>query len=117
MNWRQSAKAAEKVIRGLEEQIADLMHYKKMATADIKDYNKCILSLISGNSACVWCEDREECQLEAKTQGKGCQEWLLAFRNQPNISAQPEQETDPIAIDGIGGADESERVFQTGPKG
>ena len=47
MNWRQSAKKAEQVIHGLEEQIADLMHYKRMATADIKhDFRRFSVSLV-----------------------------------------------------------------------
>ena len=73
MNARQAARAAAERIKELESTGA-------RAAADIKDYNSCILSMISGGSPCDWCEDQEECQLQEK--GKGCQEWWLRFRKE-----------------------------------
>ena len=116
MNWRQSAKAAEQVIHGLEEQIADLMFYKKAATQDIKDYNNCILSMISGGSPCEWCEDQSDCKKAGKAASTGCQDWLLAFHNKPDTQ-EDNEEHEPIQIDSIGGADESERILPSGQKG
>lgn len=100
MNWRQSAKASEKIIHAQEETIQDLLYYKQMATHDIKEYNSCILSMISGGSPCEWCNDQDECQRQEKEASKGCEDWLLVFRD--NIP-EPEQETVPIQIDSFGG--------------
>jgi len=78
MNGRQAAREAAKRITDLEFVVA-------MQAQDIRDYNECILSLISGDSACLWCEERPECQLEAKG-GKngllGCPEWWLRYRKE-----------------------------------
>ena len=94
MNSRQAAKMAA-------ERIEELEYYQREATLDIKAYNACILSMIKGGPPCEWCEDQIECQEEAKTTGKGCDEWLLAFREKVEVQEQ-EQET-PIAIDSVGG--------------
>ena len=83
MNGRQAARAAAKRIEELE-------YVNAMQSRDIADYNKCILSMISGDSPCVWCEERPECQLEAKSAGKGCQEWWLRYRDQ---GGDPDGET------------------------
>ena len=50
------------------------------AQSDIKDYNLCIGSMIAGGSPCDWCEEQAECQLTAKSDGKGCAEWWLRFK-------------------------------------
>ena len=69
MNARQAAKAAAKRIEELERVAA-------LNKADIVDYNKCVEHMIQGGSPCDYCEDLQECQLEAK--GKtGCTEWML----------------------------------------
>lgn len=71
MNARQAAKAAAKRIEELEET-------GRRAAWDIKQYNACIDGMIAGKSPCEWCEERNECQLEAKG-NKGCSEWWLRF--------------------------------------
>ena len=79
VNARQAAREAAKKITELERVAA-------LNKADIVDYNKCIEHMISGGSPCDYCEDLQECQLEAK--GKtGCSEWML--RSQP----KPQEET------------------------
>ena len=104
MNARQAARAAAKRIEELE-------HYQREATADIKAYNGCIQSMIKGGSPCDWCEEQVECQKEEKAASKGCKDWWLAFREKPEMLVQ---ESSPVRIDGIGGDDESERVFSAG---
>ena len=69
MNSRQAAKAAAARIQELEFRVA-------MNILDIRDYNEVIEALILQKSPCPWCEDYEECQLEAKKL-YGCPEWLL----------------------------------------
>lgn len=71
MNARQAAKAAAKRIEENERVL-------KLNKADIVAYNNCILSMIAGGSPCDYCEDIEECQLDAK--GKGCSEWMLKMQ-------------------------------------
>ena len=95
MNAKQALKTATKKIEELED-------YNRRASADIKAYNKVIDSMIAGGSPCDWCEDRNECQLQAKADGKGCSEWWLAF-DRPDI---PEGEEAP---------NDSERIFSAGP--
>lgn len=73
MNAKQALKAARKHLEELE-------YYKQEATADIKAYNGCIEHMIKGGSPCDWCNDQIECQLQAKEEGKGCDEWMLKFR-------------------------------------
>lgn len=75
MNARQAAKAAAKRIEELERVAA-------LNKADIIDYNKCIEHMIQNGSPCDYCEDLQECQLEAK--GKtGCTEWMLRSQEAP----------------------------------
>ena len=68
MNGRQAAKMASLRVAELERILA-------LNKADIIDYNLCILSQIDGGDPCVFCEDYEECQLEAK--GHGCSDWMM----------------------------------------
>lgn len=75
MNQRQSLKKASKRIEDLEIVMA-------RAKADIVDYNTVILGMIEGGSPCPLCEDWDECQLQAKTDGKGCPEWLLRHQRE-----------------------------------
>ena len=73
MNGRQAARLASKRIEELE-------HCNRMASADIKDYNRCIDSVIAGQMTfCDWCADQEECTSDQK--GTGCGDWML--RDQP----------------------------------
>ena len=91
MNGRQAAKLAAKRIEEMERVAA-------LNCADIVDYNKCILHMIAGGSPCEYCEDLEECQLQAKG-GTGCGEWMLKM---------------PKPKNGGEGADESKSVLPAG---
>ena len=101
MNWKQSAKAANKLNEALEETIKSQNHTLLLNKLDIRDYNKVIADMIAGESPCPMCEDYNECQLNSKG-GKGCAEWLLRF--QKNVSEEPIQE----------GKDESKGIYGVG---
>ena len=90
MNGRQAAKAAA-------ARIAEMERVAALNRADIIDYNKCILDMINGHSACDWCEDQQECRDAGKTEIAGCDDWML--RSQP------------VGGDGVDG----KGVLQTGP--
>lgn len=86
MNWKQSAKAAAKRIEELEKEIAESRYVVGMQAQDIKDYNAVIQDMIAGKSICWWCEEHNECQLNAKD-GPACAQWWLRFR-------KPEEKTE-----------------------
>lgn len=88
MNGRQAAKAAAKRIEEQEHTLA-------LNKADIRDYNQVILDLIGGKSPCDYCEDLNECQLQAKTDGTGCSEWML--RSQTPETMGPPASTKVVA--------------------
>ena len=94
MNARQAAKAAAIKIQSMEHTLA-------LNKADIIDYNIVIQALIAGKSPCDWCEDLQECQLDAKG-GKGCSEWLLRFQR-----PAPEE----VVPDGQEGGTEKYEIF------
>jgi len=77
MNGRQAAKAAAK-------RISELEYVNMMQARDIKDYNEVIQHMIAGNSPCDYCEECNECQLEAKG-GKGCAEWWLRYPEEGGV--------------------------------
>ena len=71
MNARQAAKAAAKKIEELED-------FNRRASAEIKNLNRVIDSVIAGDKTyCDWCEENEECKRQCK--GVGCSEWWLMF--------------------------------------
>ena len=72
MNARQSLKIVAQKLEEAEETI-------RRAESDIKAYNACIDSMIAGGSPCDWCEEQCECQLTAKSEGRGCAEWWLRY--------------------------------------
>ena len=47
------------------------------AWATVKGLYQCIDVLIQGGNICERCEDYEECQLKAKEEGKGCEDWSM----------------------------------------
>ena len=74
-----------------DKRIEELEHYNAKCKADIAAYNRVITGMITGNVvACDWCEEKDECQLEAK--GKGCGEWWLAFTH-PAVKEDKADET------------------------
>ncbi len=79
MNGRQAAKAAAKRIEELE-------YVGMRQMLDVQQYVACVHGMIEGNSPCPYCEDYEECQLEAKD-GKGCTQWWLKFPKEEEINA------------------------------
>ena len=85
MNARQSAKLAG-------QRVAELERILALNKADIIDYNLCILSQIDGGDPCVFCEDYDECQLEAK--GQGCGDWMMRSQMKRAASAAKEVEED-----------------------
>lgn len=96
MNGRQAAKLAAKRIEELE-------YFNRSAGATIKRLYQAIDMIIAGENICEVCEDFNECQLEAKKQGKGCHEWSHKY-------SAPEEVADEeiTAFDGLtGGCDES----------
>lgn len=70
---------AKQALRAAAKRIEELEHYNRLASADIKTYNEVIDGMIAGRSPCDWCEDQQECQLQAHADGKGCDMWMLAF--------------------------------------
>lgn len=90
---------AKQALRAASKRIEELEYYNARASADIRDYNRCIDSMIAGGSPCDWCEDLNECQLEAK--GKGCPEWML--RNPPK---EENHETVPVSDETEKGEDQ-----------
>lgn len=70
---------AKQALRALSKKHEELAYHVARSAADIKLYNTVILGMIKGESPCQWCEDLEECQLKAKAEGKGCDQWLLTF--------------------------------------
>ena len=67
---------ATKAAKAAAKRIEELERVAALNKADIIDYNKCVEHIIQGGSPCDYCEDLQECQLEAK--GKtGCTEWML----------------------------------------
>ena len=95
MNSRQAARAAAQKIEELEFRLA-------MNILDIRDYNRVIEELILQKSPCPWCEDFEECKLEAKNM-YGCPEWIL----HNNAKRVTEVDVDKEEKLQFGGKDES----------
>lgn len=91
MNAKQSLKLAAAHIEELE-------YANRRYAADVKAYNLCIDGMIKGESPCKWCEEQNECLLEAKERGVGCTEWWLM-----DLERRGQDETDNSADDG--GAD------------
>lgn len=79
MNAKQSLKIVSKDLADKEIVLARAMK-------DIARYNLCIDSVIAGEKTfCDWCEEQNECQLEAK--GKGCDVWWLKYEEDQNEKA------------------------------
>ena len=91
MNAKQSLKLAAKRVEELE-------HYNAKCKADIVAYNRVITGMIVGDiNPCDWCEEKDECQLEAK--GKGCDNWWLAFTH-PEVKEEAADDSERVSIEG-----------------
>ena len=91
MNAKQSLRAASARIIELED-------YNKRAAADIARYNEVIIRLIMGDcNPCDYCEDQNECQLQAKHDRKGCGDWWLRYEVPPEQNARLIMEGEPVA--------------------
>ena len=75
MNAKQSLKLCSQQLLDTEATLA-------RASRDIKRYNDCIDSMIQGGSPCDWCEDARECGRVEKAEGKGCDQWWLAYEEE-----------------------------------
>ena len=96
--------------------VAELERILALNRADIIEYNLCILGLIDGKNPCMFCEDYEECQLEAKEQ-MGCGEWMMRSQMKREAAAAKEAEeekpvilTDPVKIEEAGDPDGQEET-------
>jgi len=88
MNARQAAREAAKHIEKIED-------FNRRCTRDIKAYNACIDGMIAGETPCKWCEEYDECQLEARD-GKGCDLWwLLDLDKKPSPNGEAELQPEP----------------------
>lgn len=96
MNGRQAAKMAAARIEELE-------YFNRSAAATIRTLYQAVDALLTGGDVCIMCEDYDECQLEAKNEGKGCRDWSHKYCNPDELP--------PLDLEGIqglmGGADES----------
>jgi hypothetical protein len=77
MNKKQALKSQEKIIAQQEAMIEALKDFNKRSSATVKGLYQCIDVLIQGGNICERCEDYEECQLKAKEEGKGCEDWSM----------------------------------------
>lgn len=82
MNAKQSLRECAKNLEIAEAALVDLHTVVGRAEKDIKAYVQCILGMIQGGSPCEWCEEQNECQLQAKADGKGCDQWWLRYEEE-----------------------------------
>ena len=74
MNAKQSLRAVNKQLQEYEELFQEQARLLSMYKADVKNFYECIEGTVDGKSICDWCDQYNECQLQAKG-GKGCKEW------------------------------------------
>lgn len=86
---------AKQALKSVLKKNEELAYHVMRSKVDITVYNQIILGMINGESPCPWCEDHEECQLQAKD-GKGCGEWMLKF----DVELEEEQDDGCAAGDG-----------------
>ena len=70
---------AKQALRAVVKRNEELAYYNREASADIRLYNQVIEHMIGGGCPCDYCEDLEECQLQAKGE-TGCTDWMLRSR-------------------------------------
>ena len=106
MNQKQALRAANKYNKELEEHIETVTYQNLQYVLDVRAYVGCIQSMIKGGSPCEWCNDQVECQRPEKTASRGCEEWLLAFR-EDKPEKEPKKDGDEPG--------ESERFLSASP--
>lgn len=74
MNAKQSLRAANKQLQEYEQLFQEQARLLSMYKTDVKNFYECIEGTVDGKSICDWCDQYNECQLQAKG-GKGCKEW------------------------------------------
>jgi hypothetical protein len=74
MNKRQALRAVTKQLEEYEAIFEEQARLLNLYRTDVKNFYECIEGTVDGESICKWCNDHEECQLQAKD-GKGCKEW------------------------------------------
>lgn len=95
MNGRQAAKAAA-------ARIAELEYAIGRYSADVKDYNRCILHMIKHGSPCDFCQDQQECQEAGKDLSIGCDDWMLSDgKMYAEIVSDSGKGADLVEIEGI----------------
>jgi len=94
MNGRQAARAAA-------ARIAELEYANGRYSADVREYNQCILHMISHGSPCDYCQDRDECREAGKDMTIGCDEWMLAYGSGTAEIIPDGKEAGPVEIEGI----------------
>ena len=78
---RNDAVNAKQSLKIVSQKLAEAEDYIAKCKADITMYNECIDGMIAGKSPCDWCEEQKECELQAKAEGKGCDQWWLMYSN------------------------------------
>ena len=73
---------AKQALKAVSQRLSEVEIVLARAQSDINQYNLCIDSMISGGSPCEYCEEEEACQLQAKTDGKGCAQWWLKYQRE-----------------------------------
>jgi len=111
VNKKQALRAQGKIIEDQEARIAELERVNKLYAADVNDYYACIEGTVDGKSICDWCEDLDECQLQAKG-GKGCTEWML--RSQPTEGGDANDSEGVISEGQMGGERAENAECQSG---
>ena len=81
MNAKQSLRAANKQLQEYEQLFQEQARLLSMYKADVKNFYECIEGTVDGKSICDWCDQFNECQLQAKG-GKGCKEWEHKIQQQ-----------------------------------
>ena len=69
---------AKQSLRELRKYCDELEDFNRKSTATVRGLYSVIDALFTGKSVCESCIDFQECQLQAKEEGKGCEDFLLA---------------------------------------
>ena len=84
---------AKQSLRELRKYCDELEDFNRKSTATVRGLYSVIDALFTGKNVCESCIDFQECQLQAKEEGKGCELWWLKY---PEKEDQ-RNEKDPIS--------------------